>query len=82
MSSVTAAMRFAAPSELEKRSYEIIRGRLDDLDLLKPMREGIILGVSDPPRYREAPKKGARNNRLWRHCMSQAHHTVMISMSC
>jgi hypothetical protein len=38
----------AAPSELEKGSYEIIHGQFDDLDLLKPMRDGIILGYPIP----------------------------------
>ena len=58
-------MVVAPPSKRGAGTYEIIKGSLDDLDRLKPMdvRPGQLQFV----------KQGARNNTLWRHCMSQAH---------
>jgi hypothetical protein len=60
----------AAPSKLAAGSYEIIHGRLDDLDRLEPMRARVEPVAEHP----HATKKGARNNALWQHCMRHARH--------
>jgi hypothetical protein len=63
----------AAPSRLEKGSYEIIHGHLDDLDRLAPL-EGALPAA--PPAVIPLPAKwggmragDGRNRALWERCM-------------
>jgi hypothetical protein len=58
-----------APSKIGTGTYEIIKGHIDDLDRLEPMR-----GIEAVAEQAHIVKKGARNSTLWRHCMRQAHH--------
>jgi hypothetical protein len=71
----------AAPSKIATGSYEIVHGRLDDLDQLTPM-VGLEIEATDPdpnpaaigepPRPRPI-SQGRRNNEIWRWCMRNAH---------
>jgi hypothetical protein len=67
----------APPSRAPRGRYEIIQGSLDDLDQLPVMRglEGSL--YAQAPRISEEPSGGVpdgeRNNRLFGHCMRQAH---------
>jgi hypothetical protein len=60
----------AAPSRVEKGSYEIIHGGLDDLDRLKPMA-GIEPAIVAPlPAKWIGMRQGdGRNRALWERCM-------------
>jgi hypothetical protein len=61
----------AAPSKLERGSYEIIHGCLDDLDDLKPM-VGAPAGPATaplPPKWIGMRQGDGRNRALWERCM-------------
>jgi hypothetical protein len=55
------------PSLSAKGQYEIIKGKLADLERLPPLRN---LDLEKPSK---TVKQGARNNALFRHCMKAAH---------
>jgi bifunctional DNA primase/polymerase-like protein/primase-like protein len=70
----------AAPSETDKGVYQFVRGTLDDLDRLEPMRDPPAepRGKSEKkdsfrPIAGELVIDGARNNTLWRQCMRTVH---------
>jgi Bifunctional DNA primase/polymerase, N-terminal len=58
----------AAPSKLEKGSYEIIHGHVDDLDRLKAMAEAPI-DASLPAKWTGMRRGDGRNRALWERCM-------------
>jgi hypothetical protein len=61
----------AAPSKLEKGSYEIIHGHLDDLARLKPMVGAPTAPVIAPlsARWTGMRQGDGRNRALWERCM-------------
>src|SRR5262249_14505233 len=61
----------AAPSKLEKGSYEIIHGHLDDLARLKPMAGAPTTPVIAPlsARWTGMRQGDGRNRALWERCM-------------
>jgi Bifunctional DNA primase/polymerase, N-terminal/Primase C terminal 1 (PriCT-1) len=66
----------APPSWGTTRSYEIIKGSLDDLRDLPVMR-GLPTNYTGPvaPEFTTEPiRQGERNNKLFKHCMRAAHH--------
>ena len=70
-----AGLAIAPPSRVAKGQYQIIQGRLDDLDRLPIMREledRLYLGQASGPRPQKQGE--GRNNDLWRRAMREAHH--------
>jgi Bifunctional DNA primase/polymerase, N-terminal/Primase C terminal 1 (PriCT-1) len=65
----TGGFAVAPPSEVAKGSYSFIEGTLDDIDLLPALRN---LDLPEPKQ--RSALEGERNNKLWEHCMRQAHH--------
>jgi hypothetical protein len=65
---IGAGLLIAAPTIAERGTYEVIQGKFDDLDCLPPMRNALSDAV------RTQFLEGKRNNKLWAHCMCQAHH--------
>jgi hypothetical protein len=64
---------------VEKGTYEIIEGKLDDLKRLPPIRnlnvdEAAPVVAEERPLPARMPQVGQRNNGLWRHCMRHAKH--------
>jgi hypothetical protein len=61
----------AAPSKLEKGSYEIVHGHLDDLARLKPMAGAPTTPVIAPlsARWTGMRQGDGRNRTLWERCM-------------
>jgi hypothetical protein len=59
----------APPSKLEKGSYEIIHGHLDDLDRLKPMVGAPQLVTPLPAKWTGMRQGDGRNRVLWERCM-------------
>jgi Bifunctional DNA primase/polymerase, N-terminal len=60
----------APPSKLEKGSYEIIHGHLDDLDRLKPMVGGPQeIAPPLPGKWGGMRQGDGRNRALWERCM-------------
>jgi hypothetical protein len=61
----------AVPSRVEKGSYEIIHGHLDDLDRLKPMAAPPVapLVTPLPAKWLGMCQGDGRNNALWERCM-------------
>jgi Bifunctional DNA primase/polymerase, N-terminal len=59
----------ASPSKVEKGSYEIIHGHLDDLDRLKPMVEASQLVTPLPAKWAGMRQGDGRNRALWERCM-------------
>jgi hypothetical protein len=60
----------AAPSKLAAGSYEIIHGRLDDLDRLAPMVGAPLTLAPPPPLPWSGMRQGdGRNRALWERCM-------------
>lgn len=71
---IGADLSIAPPSIVTKGRYEIIEGRLDDLDRL-PIMQGLddeLYGRASGPRPQR--KGEGRNNDLWRRAMREAHH--------
>lgn len=65
----TGGFVVAPPSEVAKGSYSFIEGTLDDIDQLPALRN---LDLPEPKQ--PSAIEGERNNKLWEHCMRQAHH--------
>ena len=65
----TGGFVVAPPSEIAKRSYSFIEGTLNDIDLLPALRN-----LDLPKPKQPSAIGGERNNKLWEHCMRQAHH--------
>jgi hypothetical protein len=59
-------MVIAAPSKISTGTYEFIKGNLDELDRLKPMR-----GIVTPVQSRI--QKGHRKQALFEHCRAHVH---------
>jgi Bifunctional DNA primase/polymerase, N-terminal len=59
----------APPSKLEKGSYEIVHGHLDDLDRLKPMVGAPQLDSPLPAKWTGMRQGDGRNRALWERCM-------------
>ncbi len=71
----------APPSRSSKGSYEIISGGLDDLANLPTMRSpGAPSGISLAHDMQPLMEVGQRNDALWKHCMSKAHHCSNIDV--
>jgi Bifunctional DNA primase/polymerase, N-terminal len=68
----------AAPSKLVTGSYEIIHGRFDDLDRLKPMASSLgeiaVVRRGKPITWSELRDGDIRNRALWEWCMKAARH--------
>jgi hypothetical protein len=66
---------YGPPSLYGRGQYEIIHGKLDDLDRLTKLR-GIDqnVGRASQPQRAETVRKGRRNDWLWKQCMRHAHH--------
>lgn len=62
----------APPSRVGTGTYEIIEGRLDDLDRL-PVARGLEI-ASTPRTAENGAPVGMRNDALWRHAMQHAPH--------
>jgi hypothetical protein len=59
----------APPSKLEKGSYEIIHGHLDEIDRLKPMVGAPQPIAPLPPKWISMRQGDGRNRALWERCM-------------
>jgi Bifunctional DNA primase/polymerase, N-terminal len=60
----------AAPSKVASGSYEIIHGRLDDLDQLKPIVGiGAAVAAPLPAKWAGMREGDGRNRALWERCM-------------
>jgi hypothetical protein len=63
-------LAIGAPSRLANGQYEIIHGRLDDLDRLAPMA-GLDIEAPVAKTAKGRISQGRRNTEVWRYCMRQ-----------
>ena len=78
---IGAGLIIAAPSENQRGTYQIVQGKLDDLDHLPSIR------FAAPALERGTEiREGQRNRTLFEHCMRHAHHCdsfdALLDVAC